>query len=24
VLKEKERITDHHRGESAVRSGSFG
>jgi putative sigma-54 modulation protein len=24
VLKEKERMTDHHRGESAVRSGSFG
>jgi len=24
VLKEKERLTDHHRGESAVRSGNFG
>jgi putative sigma-54 modulation protein len=24
VLREKERLTDHHRGESAVRSGSFG
>lgn len=24
VLKEKERMTDHHRGESAVRSGNFG
>ena len=24
LLKEKERMTDHHRGESAARSGSFG
>ncbi len=24
VLKEKERMTDHHRGESAARNGSFG